>query len=138
MEIKLEIGENLRQAIETTIRVTGTEEYLGRILHDAFNIDFSRLIKEHAEGGDMWRVKIEEDPINKQFIEILDELFEMFTYYRDFTIRYDGDPFCDSTFSGKLKDEGRDRLHEVEDGIYHKGWNRFEELKQKYLEQTKE
>ena len=53
MEIKLEIGENLRQAIETIVRVTGTEEDLGKILQDAFRIDFTKLIKEHAEGGDM-------------------------------------------------------------------------------------
>ena len=62
MEIKLEIGENLRGAIEEIAGKIGTEEDLGQIIQNAFGIDFSKLIKEHAEGGD---VRLEAKEISK-------------------------------------------------------------------------
>ena len=61
MEIKLEIGEQLRYAIEEIAEKEGTEEDLGMVIQDAFHINFSKLIKEHAEGGDV-RLEVKDAP----------------------------------------------------------------------------
>ena len=75
--------------------------------------------------------------MNKELIKILDELFEMFAFYRDHSIQYDGDPFGDSTFSLKQKDEAWERMHRVDHEIHRKGWDRFEELRQQYFKKRK-
>ena len=59
MEIKLEIGENLGQTIETLIRNSGGDA--GMQIQDAFKIDFTKLIKEHSEAGDV-RLEIKDTP----------------------------------------------------------------------------
>jgi len=61
MEIKLEIGENLGQTIETLIRNSGGDA--GMQIQDAFKIDFMKLIKEHAEGED---VKLEVKDVKRK------------------------------------------------------------------------
>jgi hypothetical protein len=68
-----------------------------------------------------------------ELIGILNELFEIFTFYRDYVLRYDGDPFGDSDISNELLDEGRENLYKSNHDKYEKGWNRFEELKQQYF-----
>jgi len=50
MEIKLEIGENLRGAIEKLIEHS-VGENSGMEIQDAFRIDFMKLIKEHTDAG---------------------------------------------------------------------------------------
>lgn len=58
MEIKLEIGENLRSAIAD---VAFSPQNPGEEVQKAFGIDFMKLIKEHAEGGDV-RVEVKDIP----------------------------------------------------------------------------
>jgi len=76
--------------------------------------------------------------MNSELIRILDELFELFTYYRDYTFKYDGDPFPDYHASLEMLDEGRNRLIEVRDGQYDQGWHRFDELKEQYSKLMKD